>query len=84
MSIREALRAYVLENFLFTDDGSRLNDGDSFLQTGILDSTGILEIILFIEETFGIEVADTEMEPANLDSIDRLVSYIERKQASKT
>lgn len=81
MSIREALRKYVLENCLFTDDGSRLNDADSFLETGILDSTGILEIILFVEETFSIKVTDDEMVPDNLDSIDSLVAYIERKQA---
>jgi len=83
MSIRDSLRAYVLENCLFTDDGSKLNDADSFLETGVLDSTGILEIILFVEESFGIEVADDEMEPTNLDSIDRLVVYVERKLAEK-
>jgi len=83
MSIRDSLRAYVLENCLFTDDGSKLNDADSFLETGILDSTGILEIILFVEESFGIEVLDDEMEPTNLDSIDRLVVYVERKLAEK-
>lgn len=83
MSIRDSLRAYVLENCLFTDDGSKLNDADSFLETGILDSTGILEIILFVEESFGIEVLDDEMEPTNLDSIDRLVVYVERKLADK-
>jgi acyl carrier protein len=81
MSIREDLRNYVLANCLFTDDGSRLNDTDSFLETGILDSTGILEIILFIEETFGIKVTDEEMLPDNLDSIDCLVAYVTRKQA---
>lgn len=81
MSIRDDLRKYVLENCLFTDDGSRLNDADSFLETGILDSTGILEIILFVEETFGIKVSDDEMVPDNLDSIDCLVAYIERKKA---
>lgn len=80
MSTREALRTYVLENCLFTDDGSKLQDADSFLDTGILDSTGILEIILFVEETFAIKVTDEEMVPDNLDSIDSLVAYIERKR----
>ncbi len=83
MSIRQALRTYILENCLFTDDGAKLNDADSFLETGILDSTGILEIILFVEDSFGIEVHDNEMEPVNLDSIDRLVVYVERKIAEK-
>ncbi len=81
MAIRETLRTYVLENCLFTDDGSKLNDADSFLETGILDSTGILEIIMFVEETFALKVTDLEMVPDNLDSIDSLVAYIERKQA---
>ena len=84
MHIREVLRAYVLENCLFTDDGSKLNDADSFLKTGILDSTGILEIILFVEETCGFDVAEDEMTPDNLDSIDRLVTYVERKRAESS
>jgi acyl carrier protein len=81
VAIRETLRTYVLENCLFTDDGSKLNDADSFLETGILDSTGILEIIMFVEETFALKVTDLEMVPDNLDSIDSLVAYIERKRA---
>jgi acyl carrier protein len=78
---REALRRYVLENCLFTDDGSKLKDGESFLETGLLDSTGILEIILFVEENLGVKVTDDEMVPDNLDSIDSLVAFVDRKQA---
>lgn len=81
MTVRADLRRYVLENHLFTDDDAALNDGDSFLETGILDSTGIMELILFIEETFALKVSDDEMSPENLDSIDSLVAYVERKQA---
>jgi acyl carrier protein len=81
--IREALRQYVLENCLFTDDGSRLDDKASFLETGLLDSTGILEIIMFVEDTFDIKVLDDEMLPDNLDGIDLLVAYVQRKQAEK-
>ena len=82
MSIRASLRRYVLENHLFTDDESRPQDSDSFLEGGILDSTGIMELILFIEETHGLKVTDEEMVPENLDAIDNLVAYIERKQAA--
>ena len=82
MSIRDNLRTYVLENCLFTQDGTRLNDSDSFLETGILDSVGILEIIMFLEEGFGVKVEDQEMVPENLDSINNLVAYVERKKAS--
>lgn len=80
MSVRASLRRYVLENHLFTDDDVALNDADSFLETGILDSTGIMELILFIEETFMLKVTDEEMTPDNLDSVDSLVAYVERKQ----
>lgn len=80
MPIRESLRRFVLENYLFTDDPSRLKDSDSFLEAGILDSTGILELVLFVEESQRIKVKDEEMVPENLDSIDNLVGYIERKK----
>ena len=81
MTIRATLRSYVLDNHLFTDDGSRLNDSDSFLETGILDSTGIMELIAFVEETFDFKVSDDDMVPDNLDSIDNLVAYVERQRA---
>lgn len=79
--MKKAIRQYILENFLFTEDESALKDSDSFLETGIIDSTGVLEIILFIEETFGIKVDDNEMFPANLDSVDNLSNFVQRKQA---
>ena len=82
MTLRASLRRYVLENHLFTDDESRLKDADSFLETGILDSTGIMELILFVEESQNLKVTDDEMVPENLDSIDNLVAYIARKQAA--
>lgn len=80
MSVRQKLRIFILENYLFSDDSSALTDGDSFLAQGILDSTGILEVIFFIEEQFNIKVDDEEMIPENLDSIDHLVTFIDRKQ----
>ncbi len=81
MNIKQTIRRYVLENFLFTDDESALQDSDSFLAGGIIDSTGVLEIILFIEETYDIKVEDDEMLPENLDSIDNLVAFIQCTQA---
>ena len=84
MSIKQTIRRYVLENFLFTDDDSVLQDGDSFLAGGIIDSTGVLEIMLFIEDTFDIQVNDDEMLPENLDSVDNLVAFVQRKQAVAT
>lgn len=82
MSVEQQVRDYILENYLFTDDQSALNNGDSFLDKGILDSTGILEVIYFIEEDFGIKVEDEEMIPENLDSVDRIVAFVDRKQAA--
>jgi len=79
--VEHKLRHHILENFLFTDDPGVLDNSDSFLEKGIIDSTGIMEVVLFVEEEFGIEVDVDEMIPANLDSIDNLVSYVRRKQA---
>lgn len=80
MAIATVIRKYVLENYLFTDNEDELNNNDSFLEKGILDSTGILEIITLIEEQFGIKVDDAEMIPENLDSVNNIVSYVTKKQ----
>jgi len=79
MSIEAQVRSYVLENFLYTSDEGRLNNTDSFLEDGIVDSTGILELLMFVEETFGIEVADEEVLPDNFDSVERLRNYVQSK-----
>ncbi|MBT2971842.1 MAG: acyl carrier protein [Candidatus Thiodiazotropha sp. (ex Ctena orbiculata)] len=80
MSTEAIIRNYILENYLFTDDQSALNSTDSFLDKGILDSTGILEVIYFLEDEFGIKVEDTEMVPENLDSVNNIVSFIAKKR----
>ena len=79
-SARSALRKLILEDYLFTDDETMLRDDMSFLTEGILDSMGILEIIMFLEEQFQVIVAEDEMIPENLDSIQNLLSYIDRKK----
>ena len=78
--IKDKLRLYILENFLFTDDQSELNNEDSFMDQGIIDSTAILELIFFMEEEFSVKVEAEEMIPDNLDSINKIVSFINRKQ----
>ncbi len=80
MSIEQEIKTYILENYLFTDDASLLSSADSFLEKGILDSTGILEVIYFIEEEYGLKVEDEEMVPENLDSVENLVAFVRRKQ----
>ena len=82
MSVEQKIRDYILDNYLFTDDQSALSNQDSFLDKGIIDSTGIMEVIFFLEEEFGVQVEDEEMVPENLDSVKNIVSYIERKQAN--
>ena len=80
METREKLRQYIIENFLFGNENASLDDGESFLESGIIDSTGILEVVGFLEDEFGFEVTDEELVPDNFDSIDKLVDYIEKKQ----
>jgi acyl carrier protein len=76
----EKVRNYILENYLFTDDQSELSSSDSFLDRGIIDSTGIMEVILFLEEEFGVAVEDDEMIPENLDSVNNLVKFIDARR----
>ena len=75
---RDKIKAFIMENFLFGNDQG-LNDDTSFLDEGIIDSTGILELVSFLEEEFGISVEDDEILPENLDSIKNVVAYLERK-----
>jgi acyl carrier protein len=77
-SLKNTIREFVVENFLFDDNGD-LGDNTSFLENGIIDSTGILELVAFIEETYGITVKDEELIPENLDSIDNVVQYVHSK-----
>lgn len=78
MSYLETIRKYVIENFLFGDT-SLLEDDTSFLEAGIIDSTGILELIQFIEETYDIRIEDEELVPENLDSLMNVAQFLERK-----
>lgn len=77
--IDQQLRQFVISNFLFGQGGDQLSNHDSFLDKGIVDSTGVLELVAFLEELFQIKIEDEELIPANLDSIDNLVRFIEKK-----
>lgn len=79
-SMHDVIRAYILENYLFTDDVAALGFADSLVDRGIVDSTGMLEIILFVEEQFDITVNDEDMTPENFDSVDRIAGYVKRRQ----
>ena len=79
MEINSTIRNFIIENFLFEED-ENLKEDTSFLENGIIDSTGILELVMFIEETYGISVDDDEIVPENLDSISNITKYIQKKQ----
>lgn len=78
MDITGEIRRYVVGNFLFGEEKG-LRDEHSFLATGIVDSTGILELVSFVEESYQIQVADDELIPENFDSINRIAAYVQRK-----
>ena len=83
MSIEQEIRKFIMENFiLFGDDN--FADEDSLLEKGIIDSTGILELVSFIEEKYSFKVGDDELLPENLDSIKNISNYIYKKINSKT
>jgi acyl carrier protein len=78
-ALRDKIRGFILENYLFTTDTSQLGLDDSLLDRGIVDSSGMLEIILFLEEEFGVAMKDAEMIPDNLDSVNRIVRFLQTK-----
>ncbi len=82
-NIRQQIRNFVVDTFLF-GQGDKLRDDASFLGEGIIDSTGILELVTYLEETYGISVADDELVPENLDSIDNIALYVQRKLSGDT
>ena len=79
-SIETLIQNFILENLLFTDDASQLPVDASFLEEGIVDSTGVLELVMFVEDTFGITVEDEEIVPENFDSVKRLTRYVQMKK----
>jgi acyl carrier protein len=78
METKQRVREFVTSNF-FVSDAASLTDSASLLDLGVVDSTGVLEIIGFLEQGFGLKVEDDEIVPANLDSIDRIAAFAERK-----
>jgi acyl carrier protein len=80
MELQQQIRDFVTSNFYVADPNS-LQDRTSLLDQGIIDSTGVLEVIMFIETTFGVTVEDSEMLPENLDSIERIAAFVARKKA---
>lgn len=81
MSHRQIIKRYILKNFLFSDDDTAIGDQDSLVRGGVLDSTGIYELILFVEEEFKLSIAPEEMVPENFDTLESMDAFIQRKLA---
>ncbi len=78
--IQKQVRNFIIENLLLGEEESEFLDTQSFLESGLIDSTGILEIIGFLEEQYAITIEDEEMVPENLDSVERIVSFLQTRQ----
>lgn len=79
MDIQTKIREYIARNLLFSDNGFGYADDASFLQEGIIDSVGVMDLILFVEENFDVVVDDHEITPDNFDSVNKLTAYIHNK-----
>jgi acyl carrier protein len=74
------IRDFIVNTFLFGEGGDTFSDDDSLLDKGIIDSTGVLELVAFLDESYGISVADQELVADNFDSIEKLVEFVKRKR----
>jgi acyl carrier protein len=83
MEIKTQIRSYIAQNILFNDNGFKYEDDDSFLEEGIVDSLGIMELVLFIEETFGLSIDDRDLTPDNFDSVNKMAHYIQNRLSAE-
>jgi len=77
---QKKIRNFVIENLLLGEEENDFSDNQSFLESGLIDSTGILEVIAFLEEEYEITIEDEEMIPDNLDSVDNIVAFLQTRQ----
>ena len=82
MPVETQVRDFIIENFLFGDDSRAIDASTSLIENDLVDSTGILELVAFVEEQFGISVADNEIVPDNFDSLARITAYVAAKTAA--
>ena len=74
------VRAYILENFMFSNNHNELKNDDSFLEKGIIDSTGVMELVSFLENNFQIKIEDDELVADNLDSVNKILNFVNGKK----
>lgn len=79
MDIREELRGYLAQNVLYVEDDYSYSNDASFIQEGLIDSMGIMELVTYVQKRFGIGIAQEEVVPENFDSVNKLAAFIERK-----
>ncbi|MBF6590206.1 MAG: acyl carrier protein [Ktedonobacterales bacterium] len=82
-AIRRELREYIGTNFMLDGGTTRLDDDSSLVEEGIVDPTGVLELVLWVEESYGIHIAETDLGPENFDSINGLARYILRRMSDE-
>ncbi len=82
-NVNSKVREFIKDNFMYRDDREDLADGESLLDAGLIDSTGILELVAFIETEFSIQMADADIVPDNLDSVQTIVRYVEGKRGEQ-
>ena len=82
MNLENQIRRFIAEQFIIKGGEAAVSDDMSFLESRIMDSTGVLEFVAFLESTFGIHVEDDELTPENLDSVKLTASYVRRKQTA--
>ena len=80
--IEHKVRKFIEENFLFREDRADIGDAESLIEAGLIDSTGVLELVAFLEGEFGLRMADAEIVPENLDSIRAITGFVESKRAT--
>jgi len=80
--VKKDIRQFIAHNLLFTEEADYADDA-SLLDSGILDSFGVMELVAFVEEEFGVQVEDDEILPANFDSVEAIVAYVESKQEAR-
>jgi acyl carrier protein len=81
--VENKVRKFIEDNFLFREDRTNLDDKESLLNAGLIDSTGVLELVAFLEGEFNIHVADADIVPENLDSISTIASYVRNKVSAQ-
>ncbi len=81
-SLINEVQIFIVDNFLFGTNGDVLSPEDSLIEKGLIDSTGVLELVAFIQETFQIRVEDHEIVPANLDSIEKIATFVRLKKSA--